>query len=156
MVFVAAEPDIPSVPFLFGGQSGRHLVGLLALVFCLRQFWKDDCLPEALVLLLFTANFFQWAVTPQSGLYYYYYYPCVMIFGVAIAVALRSLPARSLRHANQPSFPGLRLPSSSCGVIRRWRIWITMGLHLRMLVVGGLGSHRHLLDGAVWSSLRRK
>jgi hypothetical protein len=50
--------------------------------------------PEALVLLLFAANFLQWAVTPQSGLYYYYYYPCVMVLGVAIAVALRSLPAR--------------------------------------------------------------
>jgi hypothetical protein len=45
-------------------------------------------------LLLFAANFLQWTVTPQSGLYYYYYYPCVMILGVAIAVALRSLPAR--------------------------------------------------------------
>lgn len=69
-------------------------IGLLALVFCLRRFWKEIALPEALVLLLFAANFFQWAVTPQSGLYYYYYYPCVMILGMAIAVALRSLPAR--------------------------------------------------------------
>jgi dolichyl-phosphate-mannose-protein mannosyltransferase len=69
-------------------------IGLLALVFCLRRFWKELALPEALVLLLFAANFFQWAVTPQSGLYYYYYYPCVMVLGMAIAVALRSLPAR--------------------------------------------------------------
>lgn len=68
--------------------------GLLALALCLRQFWKTFSLPEGLVLLLFTANLLQWAVTPQSGLYYYYYYPCVMILGVAIAVALRSLPAR--------------------------------------------------------------
>jgi len=68
--------------------------GLLALAFCLRRFWKAIALPEALVLLLFAANFLQWAVTPQRGLYYYYYYPCVMILGVAIAVALRSLPAR--------------------------------------------------------------
>ena len=68
--------------------------GLLALAFCLRRFWKALALPEALVLLLFAANFLQWAVTPQRGLYYYYYYPCVMILGVAIAVAMRSLPAR--------------------------------------------------------------
>ena len=68
--------------------------GLLALAFCLQRIWKAIALPEALVLLLFAANFLQWAVTPQRGLYYYYYYPCVMILGVAIAVALRSLPAR--------------------------------------------------------------
>jgi dolichyl-phosphate-mannose-protein mannosyltransferase len=68
--------------------------GLLALAFCLRRCWKSMALPEALVLLLFAANLLQWAVTPQRGLYYYYYYPCVMILGVAIAVALRSLPAR--------------------------------------------------------------
>src|SRR5580692_11502157 len=68
--------------------------GLLALAVCLRRFWKAMAVPEALVVLLFAANFLQWAVTPQSGLYYYYYYPCVMVLGVAIAVALRSLPAR--------------------------------------------------------------
>jgi len=68
--------------------------GLLALALCLRRFWKAISLPEGLVLLLFAANFLQWTVTPQSGLYYYYYYSCVMILGVAIAVALRSLPAR--------------------------------------------------------------
>ena len=71
--------------------------GLLALVLCLRRFWKELALPEALILLLFAANFLQWAVTPQSGLYYYYYYPCVMVLGMAIAVALRSLPARVFR-----------------------------------------------------------
>jgi dolichyl-phosphate-mannose-protein mannosyltransferase len=68
--------------------------GLLALALCLRRFWKAMALPEAMVLLLFAANFLQWAVTPQSGLYYYYYYPCVMILGVAIAIALGRLPAR--------------------------------------------------------------
>jgi len=68
--------------------------GLLALALCLRRFWKAIPLPEGLVLLLFAANFLQWTVTPQRGLYYYYYYPCVMVLGVAIAVALRSLPAR--------------------------------------------------------------
>jgi dolichyl-phosphate-mannose--protein O-mannosyl transferase len=51
-------------------------------------------LPEGLVLLLFAANFFQWAVTPEKGLFYYYYYPAVMMLGVAIAVALRGLPRR--------------------------------------------------------------
>jgi dolichyl-phosphate-mannose-protein mannosyltransferase len=68
--------------------------GLVALALCLRRFWKAIALPEGLVLLLFTANLLQWAVTPQSGLYYYYYYPCVMVLGAAIAVAMRRLPAR--------------------------------------------------------------
>ena len=66
--------------------------GLAALMFCLWRFWKTFALPEGLVLLLFGANFIQWAVTPEKGLYYYYYYPAVMILGVAIAAALRGLP----------------------------------------------------------------
>jgi dolichyl-phosphate-mannose-protein mannosyltransferase len=66
--------------------------GLVALIFCLWRFWKTVALPEGLVLLLFAANFLQWAVTPEKGLFYYYYYPAVMILGVAIALALHSLP----------------------------------------------------------------
>jgi dolichyl-phosphate-mannose-protein mannosyltransferase len=66
--------------------------GLVAVIFCLRRFWKTWDLAEGLVVLLFAANYFQWAVTPEKGLMYYYYYPAVMILGVAIAVALRSLP----------------------------------------------------------------
>jgi dolichyl-phosphate-mannose-protein mannosyltransferase len=71
--------------------------GLAALIFCLRRIWKTVDLPEGLVVLLFAANFFQWAVTPEKGLLYYYYYPAVMILGVAIAVALRSLPRTNFR-----------------------------------------------------------
>jgi dolichyl-phosphate-mannose--protein O-mannosyl transferase len=70
--------------------------GLVALALCLRRFWATDTLAKGLVLLLFSANYLQWAVTPQKGLYYYYYYPCVMILGVAIAVAIRTLPPRLL------------------------------------------------------------
>lgn len=66
--------------------------GLAAIVFCLRRFWKDVGLPEGMVLLLFAANYLQWAVTPEPGLLYYYYYPAVLVLGVAIAVALRNLP----------------------------------------------------------------
>jgi hypothetical protein len=66
--------------------------GLVALLFCMWRFWKTLALPEGLVLLLFGANFFQWAVTPEKGLFYYYYYPAMMFLGVAIAVALRTLP----------------------------------------------------------------
>jgi hypothetical protein len=66
--------------------------GLVALVFCLWRFWKTVALPEGLVLLLFAANFLQWAVTPEKGLFYYYYYPAVMILGVAVALALHNLP----------------------------------------------------------------
>lgn len=68
--------------------------GLLALGLCLRRLWKTITLSEGLVSLLFAANYLQWSVTPQKGLYYYYYYPCVIILGVAVAVALRILPAR--------------------------------------------------------------
>jgi len=68
--------------------------GLAALALCLRRFWMSDTFPKGMVLLLFASNYLQWAVTPQKGLYYYYYYPCVMILGVAIAVAMRGLPTR--------------------------------------------------------------
>jgi dolichyl-phosphate-mannose-protein mannosyltransferase len=77
--------------------------GLVALGLCLWRFLKGIALPEALVFLLFTANYLQWAVTPQKGLFYYYYYPSVMILGVAIAVALRGLPARVLACASASS-----------------------------------------------------
>jgi dolichyl-phosphate-mannose-protein mannosyltransferase len=70
--------------------------GLAALIFCMWRFWKNVAVPEALVLLLFGANVLQWAVTPEKGLFYYYYYPAVMILGVAMAVALRSLPRHIL------------------------------------------------------------
>jgi len=71
VVFMASELKTPAVPVLFGGQPG-HITwaGLLALVLCLRRFWEAISLPEGLVLLLFAANFLQWTVTPQSGLYY--------------------------------------------------------------------------------------
>jgi dolichyl-phosphate-mannose-protein mannosyltransferase len=68
--------------------------GLVALPLCLRRFWKSETLAKSMVLLLFCANYFQWAVTPQKGLYYYYYYPCAVILGVGIAVATRTLPPR--------------------------------------------------------------
>lgn len=68
--------------------------GLLALAFCVWRSCRKFTLPEGLVTLLFAANFLQWTVTPQKGLYYYYYYPCVMFLGVGVAVALHALPAR--------------------------------------------------------------
>jgi dolichyl-phosphate-mannose--protein O-mannosyl transferase len=68
--------------------------GLLALALCVRRMLKAITLPEGLVVLLFAANYLQWSVTPQRGLYYYYYYPSVMILGVTLTVALRSLPER--------------------------------------------------------------
>lgn len=66
--------------------------GLVAVVYCLWRFRKTAALPEGLVFLLYAANLLQWAITPENGLFYYYYYPAMMILGVAIAVALRSLP----------------------------------------------------------------
>jgi dolichyl-phosphate-mannose-protein mannosyltransferase len=66
--------------------------GLAALLYCLRLFWKSLAVAEGLVVLLYTANLLQWAVTPAPGTFYYYYYPAAMILGVAIALALRGLP----------------------------------------------------------------
>lgn len=68
--------------------------GLAAMAVCLRRFWKAVTFQEGLVFLLFAANYLQWAVTPEKGIFYYYYYPSVTILGVTIAVALRSLPTR--------------------------------------------------------------
>jgi dolichyl-phosphate-mannose--protein O-mannosyl transferase len=68
--------------------------GLAALLYCLQRFWKSLAVAEGLVVLLYTANLLQWAVTPAKGTFYYYYYPAAMFVGVAIAVALRSLPPR--------------------------------------------------------------
>ena len=68
--------------------------GLAAMALCLRRFWKAFSFQEGLVFLLFAANYLQWAVTPEKGLFYYYYYPSVMILGVTMAVAIRRLPAR--------------------------------------------------------------
>jgi dolichyl-phosphate-mannose-protein mannosyltransferase len=66
--------------------------GLVALLFCLRRFCRN--LPETLIVLLYFANLLQWAVTPQSCLYYYYYFPAAMFLGMAIPVALHRLPSR--------------------------------------------------------------
>lgn len=68
--------------------------GLAAMALCLRRLSRVVTLQEGMVFLLFAANYLQWAVTPEKGLFYYYYYPSVMILGVTIAVALRSLPSR--------------------------------------------------------------
>jgi len=78
------------------GNPVVTLGGLAAIALCLWQFRKTAGFAEGMVLLLYAANYLQWAVTPEKGLFYYYYYPCVMILCAAIAVALRSLPARLL------------------------------------------------------------
>jgi dolichyl-phosphate-mannose-protein mannosyltransferase len=92
-----------SWPFNLGPQRAlSYLVGnpvvawggLAAMAVCLRRFWKAVRFEEGLVFLLFAANYLQWAVTPEKGIFYYYYYPSVMILGVTIAVALRGLPTR--------------------------------------------------------------
>ena len=47
-----------------------------------------------MIVLLYSANLLQWAVTPQSCMFYYYYFPAAMFLGLAIPVALHRLPAR--------------------------------------------------------------
>jgi dolichyl-phosphate-mannose-protein mannosyltransferase len=68
--------------------------GLVAILFCLRRFWKSLAVAEGLLVLLYVGNLLQWAITPAKGTFYYYYYPAAMILGVAIAVSLRNLPSR--------------------------------------------------------------
>ena len=70
--------------------------GLAAVALCAKRLRKTSGFAEGLVLLLFAANYLQWAVTPEKGLFYYYYYPSVMMLGVAIAISLRQLPERIL------------------------------------------------------------
>jgi dolichyl-phosphate-mannose--protein O-mannosyl transferase len=88
-------------PFQVSPQRGlAYLVGnwfvmwagLVALILCARRFMKS--LPETLVILLYLGNLLQWAVTPQSCLYYYYYFPSAMFAGLAIPIALRQFPER--------------------------------------------------------------
>lgn len=66
--------------------------GLVALLFCLRRFGRN--LPETMVVMLYGANLLQWAMTPQSCMFYYYYFPAAIFLGLAIPVALYRLPAR--------------------------------------------------------------
>ncbi len=66
--------------------------GLVALLFCLRRFGRN--LPETMIVLLYGANLLQWAVTPQSCMFYYYYFPAAVFLGLAIPVALHRLPPR--------------------------------------------------------------
>jgi dolichyl-phosphate-mannose-protein mannosyltransferase len=68
--------------------------GLVALVFCLRRFWKSLAFAEGLVVLLYTANLLQWAVTPAKSTFYYYYFPAAMLLGVALALAVHNLTVR--------------------------------------------------------------
>jgi dolichyl-phosphate-mannose-protein mannosyltransferase len=69
--------------------------GVVALVFCLRRFWKLFAFAEGLVVLLYTANLLQWAVTPAKSTFYYYYYPAAMFLSVAIALAVHN-PTRRI------------------------------------------------------------
>ena len=66
--------------------------GLLALLFCARRFGRS--FPETLIVLLYASNFLQWAITPQSCLFYYYYFPAAVFLGISIPLALRQLPER--------------------------------------------------------------
>lgn len=69
--------------------------GLLALLFCCRRFLIG--FPETLVVLLYAGNLLQWALTPQSCLYYYYYFPAALFLGAAIPIALSRLPSHFWR-----------------------------------------------------------
>jgi len=80
-----------ALSYLLGNPVVMWL-GLAALLNCLRRLWKSFAVAEGLVALLYAANLLQWPVTPAKGTFYYYYYPAAMFLGVAVALALRSLP----------------------------------------------------------------
>jgi dolichyl-phosphate-mannose-protein mannosyltransferase len=70
---------------MWGGAAG--------IVFCLWRSWKSLGISEGLVALLYAASLLQWAVTPTRAFsLYYYYFPAAMFLGVAMALALNSLP----------------------------------------------------------------
>lgn len=70
---------------MWGGAAG--------IAFCLWRAWKSFGISEGLVFLLYAASLLQWAVTPTRAFsLYYYYFPAAMFLGVAMAVALNSLP----------------------------------------------------------------
>jgi len=75
MIHVAAKYEPRARAFLSSWQSRCHVGGLAALILCLWRFCKTVALPEGLLLLLFAANFLQWAATPERAFFYYYYYP---------------------------------------------------------------------------------
>lgn len=68
--------------------------GFAAIVFCSYRFVKSLAVPEGMVVLLYLANWLQWAFTPSRASYYYYYFPSLMFLGVALAIALHRLQAR--------------------------------------------------------------
>jgi dolichyl-phosphate-mannose-protein mannosyltransferase len=66
--------------------------GLVALAVCARRM--AGSFAEMFVVLLYLGNLIQWAITPQTYLYYYYYFPSAMFLGVAIVLAIRRAPPR--------------------------------------------------------------
>jgi dolichyl-phosphate-mannose--protein O-mannosyl transferase len=69
--------------------------GLAAVVVCGRRFLKT--MPETFIVLLYVANLLQWAVTPQSCLYYYYYFPAATFLGIAIPLGIQQVQNRTVR-----------------------------------------------------------
>lgn len=90
-----------SWPLQFAPQRGlSYLVGnwflmwggLVAIAICARRFLTS--LPETMIVALYAANLLQWAVTPQTCLYYYYYFPAACFLCIAIPTAIRHWTAR--------------------------------------------------------------
>lgn len=69
--------------------------GLLAIAVCARRFLS--AMPETFIVLLYAANLLQWAVTPQSCLYYYYYFPAATFLSIAIPLGIQQVQNRTVR-----------------------------------------------------------
>ena len=68
--------------------------GIAALAVGAWRLRRRLYLAEAMLLMLYLANWLQWAVTPLKVPHYYYYYPAAMVLGPAIAAALRRSPVQ--------------------------------------------------------------
>jgi dolichyl-phosphate-mannose-protein mannosyltransferase len=66
--------------------------GIAALLFCTYRFVVKPALPEGLVVALFAASLFQWAVIGRAFTYYYYYSIAATFLCLALPTALRERP----------------------------------------------------------------
>jgi dolichyl-phosphate-mannose-protein mannosyltransferase len=71
-------------------------LGVAALVVCLYRFVRKPGLAEGLVLSLYGASLLQWPIIARNFTFYYYYAVAATFLCVAIPIALRHNPGRSI------------------------------------------------------------
>lgn len=68
-------------------------LGILALLFCTYRFLLKPTLAEGVVVALFSASLFQWAIIGRAYTYYYYYSISATFLCLALPTALRQTPS---------------------------------------------------------------